>query len=436
MCRDDFGSNACNSLVSLDRFRGAWFALSGCEEAMQRHLITTLLVTAACLIVLTGCQRAASAVREETDLVPIQVRTPAMLERQDSVAASGSVEGSETTEVAFQVAGKVARVFVEEGQHVNRGQLLAELEPTDYRNAFNAAKAQKEAAEAVAQKADAGLRKQEVEEARIDLARWQDEYKRMQFLVERKSLPPNDFQKIEASYNAARERYQMATEGTRAEDRLAAGAQALAAKAQASEEWKRLGDTRLLAPITGNISMRRIDPGQTVAAGALVLSIVNLNPAKVRVGVPEAEIGKVKQGAQAEVSLPSLGGRSFKGQVEIIGVSAEAASRTYAVKIIVPNPGPVLLAGMVAEARIFGPTKARVLTIPGEAIVHDPQGVPSVYVYHPDRKRVYARKVEVGLPLADEVEIRSGLSGDDQIVVAGQQKLREGSLVQIAGGVR
>jgi multidrug efflux pump subunit AcrA (membrane-fusion protein) len=384
----------------------------------------------------TGCQRAASAVREETDLVPIQVRTPAVVERQDSVTASGSVEGSETTDVAFQVTGKVARVLVEEGQHVSRGQLLAELEPTDYRNALDAANAQRQMAEALAQKADAGPRKQEVEEARIDLNRQEDEYKRMRFLVERKSLPPNDFQKIEAAYNTARERYQMAVEGTRLEDRHAAVAQALAAKAQASEESKRLSDTRLLAPITGNISMRRVEPGQTVASGAPVLSIVNLNPAKVRMGVPEAEIGKVKRGAKADISLPSLEGRSFEGQVEIIGVSAETASRTYTVKIVVPNPGPVLLAGMVAEARIFGSAKAQALTIPGEAIVRDPQGAPNVYVYHPDRHRVYARRIEVGPPIGGEVQIRSGLNSDEQIVVAGQQKLREGTAVQIVGGVQ
>jgi multidrug efflux pump subunit AcrA (membrane-fusion protein) len=384
----------------------------------------------------TGCQRAAGTAREESAPVPIEVRSPGAVERQDSVAASGSVEGSETTDVAFQVSGKVARVFVEEGQHVGRGQLLAELEPTDYRNALDAANAQKQAAEAVAQKADAGLRKQEVEEARIDLHRWEDEYQRMRFLVERKSLPPNDFQKIEAAYHAARERYEMAVEGTRLEDRNAAMAQALAAKAQASEESKRLGDTRLLAPITGNLSMRRVDPGQTVAAGVPVLSIVNLNPAKVRVGVPEAEIGKVTAGAKAEVSVPSLGGRCFEGRVEIIGVSAEAASRTFAVKIVVPNPGPVLLAGMVAEARIFGPAKERVLTIPGEAIFRDPQGATNVYVYSPESRRVYARRIEAGPPLGDEVEIRSGLNGDDQIVVAGQQKLREGTQVQIAGGAR
>ena len=127
--------------------------------------------------------------------------------------------------------------------------------------------------------------------------------------------------------------------------------------------------------------------------------------------------------------------------MEIIGVSAEAASRTYAVKIVVPNPGPVLLSGMVAEARIFawtkaGPAKERVLTIPGEAIVRDPQGAPNVYVYYPERGRVYARRIEVGPPIGDEVEIRSGLNSEEQVVVGGQQKLREGTSVQIAGGAR
>jgi RND family efflux transporter MFP subunit len=424
-------------LISFKRRPGQPSAFPGSEVQMQKIRTTTSLVALACLLLLTtACGRAVKASSEETHPVPVQLRAPASVELPTSVIASGSVEGSETSDVAFQVSGKVARVLVEEGQHVTKGQVLAELEPTDYKNAFDAAEAQKQVADAEAQKASAGLRKQEVEEARIDLDRWEDEYKRKRFLVERKSLPANDFQKIEAAYNTAKERYDMAVEGTRLEDRNAALAQALAAKAQASEEQKRFNDTRLLAPISGNISARKIDPGQTVAAGGLAISIVNLNPAKVRVGVPEAEIAKVLPGASAEVSLPSLGPRCFEGKVGIIGVAAEPASRTYTVKIIVPNPGPVLLSGMVAEARIFGDEKSRVLTIPGESIVRDPQGAPNVYVYNPDRKRVYARRIEVGRPVGDEVEIRSGLHGDEQIVVAGQQKLREGSLVQIAGGAR
>jgi multidrug efflux pump subunit AcrA (membrane-fusion protein) len=91
---------------------------------------------------------------------------------------------------------------------------------------------------------------------------------------------------------------------------------------------------------------------------------------------------------------------------------------------------------MVAEAQIFGRATVDALTIPGEAIVHDPQGAPTVFVYYPDRKRAYAHKIEVGPPIGTEVEIRSGLRGDEQVVVAGQQKLREGMLVEIAGGAQ
>jgi multidrug efflux pump subunit AcrA (membrane-fusion protein) len=397
--------------------------------------LTFILVTIACLSVLTACGHVTEAA-SELAAMPVQVRTPAVVERAESVSASGSVEGSETADVAFLVGGRVTRVLVEEGQHVSKGQLLAEIEPTDYQNAFNTAVAQKAAAEAVSERAEAGVRKQELEQARIDFERAEDEYKRMKFLVERKSLPPNDFQKFEAAYKAARERYDQAEEGTRKEDRATAAAQAHAAGAQATEEQKRLNDTRLVAPISGNLAMRKVDPGQTVAAGMPVFTIVELNPVKVRVGVPEADIGKVHQGATAEVTAPSLEGRCFKGKVSIIGVAAEPASRTYTVKILVPNPGPVLLAGMVAEARIFGRAKVKSLTIPGEAVVPDPQGAPNVFVYNAERKRVYGRRVEVGSPVGNEVEIRSGLTGNEQVVVAGQGKVREGSVVEIEGGAR
>jgi multidrug efflux pump subunit AcrA (membrane-fusion protein) len=399
----------------------------------MRKKLTCIFVTVAGLAVLASCGHVTQGSPDQP-AVPVQVRTPAVVERPESVSASGSIEGSETSDVAFLVGGRVSRVLVEEGQHVSKGQLLAAIEPTDYHNAWNTAAAQKAAAEAVSQRAGAGFRKQELEEARINFERAQDEYKRMQFLVERKSLPPNDFQRYQAAYNDAKERYDMLREGTRKEDIANAAAQANAAVAEASEAQKRLQDTELRAPISGNISMRKVDPGDTVSPGAPVFSIAELNPVKVRVGVPEAEIGKVHLGAAAEVTAPSLDDRRFKGRVAVMGVAAEAASRTYTVKILVPNPGPVLLAGMVAEARIFGPAKVKALTIPASAIVPDPQGAPHVFVYFPERKRVYAHRVEIGPPLGDEVEIRSGLHGNEQIVVAGQEKVREGSLVEITGG--
>jgi RND family efflux transporter MFP subunit len=174
--------------------------------------------------------------------------------------------------------------------------------------------------------------------------------------------------------------------------------------------------------------------GDTVGAGTPVIGVLDLNPVKVRVAIPESEIGKVQQGARATVTIPSLDGRQFEGKVEAVGVAADPASRTYTVKIAVANPERILRAGMVAEARIYGSAMVNAITVPGDAVVRDPRGVTHVYVYEPAQQRVYARRVDVGAPINNEVEIRSGLSGNELVVVAGQQNVREGSPAKIAGG--
>jgi RND family efflux transporter MFP subunit len=188
------------------------------------------------------------------------------------------------------------------------------------------------------------------------------------------------------------------------------------------------------APIAGVVGMRRIDVGDTVGAGIPVISVLDLNVVKVRAAIPESEIGKVHEGARATVTIPSLDGKQFEGKVETVGVAADPASRTYAVKISVPNPAHLLRAGMVSSARIFSSKMVNAMTVPGAAIVHDAQGVAQVYVYSPAQQRVYARRVDVGGLIANEVEIRGGLTGDAQVVIAGQQNVREGSPVRIAGG--
>jgi len=121
------------------------------------------------------------------------------------VAASGSVEANVTALTAFQVGGRVARVSAEEGQLVKQGQVLAELDCSDYRNAYEAAAGQATAAEATAIQAVNGVRAQELEQARIDFDRAQDEYQRQKYLYDHQSLPANDFHKIEAAYLASQQ---------------------------------------------------------------------------------------------------------------------------------------------------------------------------------------------------------------------------------------
>ncbi|MEN6536810.1 MAG: efflux RND transporter periplasmic adaptor subunit [Bryobacteraceae bacterium] len=385
----------------------------------------TLLLVTACLW-MGACSSSSREGRPKDERTPVRVRKADRIRQPQQIAVSGSIEPRETVDLAFQVAGKVVRVFPEEGVEVRSGQLLAEIDPTDYRFGLDAASAQAGMARANLDKANAGARAQELERARVAFARAEDEYGRMKKLFDRKSLAPNDFEKFEAGYLAAKAQYEEAKEGARKEDKSAARSAYEQAQAGEKVARKRLSDTRLMAPIGGVVARRGVDPGETVAAGYPVFSIADLSVVKVRVGVPESDIGLVRIGQHASVEIPALPGQFFEGHVELVGAVADPASRTYSVKIAVPNPKRLLRAGMIAEARIQGNVMVDTITLPGEAVVRDPQGATLVYVYLDEKKRVYGRRVELGTVLGREVEIKSGLTGGELVVVAGQQQVRDG----------
>ncbi len=97
-------------------------------------------------------------------------------------------------------------------------------------------------------------------------------------------------------------------------------------------------------------------------------------------------------------------------------------------RITIPNPKHTLRINMVAEARIRGDRTVKKLMLPSEAIVRDPQGARVVYTYFPAQKRVYARRVETGGLYGREIEIKRGLTEEDSVVLAGQERLRDGAL--------
>jgi RND family efflux transporter MFP subunit len=403
---------------------------------LPKSLLALVLIGATSVSVsfFAGCHQKPQVAADQP--VPVRLRTPNRFHEPVSVSASGSVEADITALTAFQIGGRVAKVFVDEGQFVKQGQILAELDPSDYKNAYDAAAGQAAAAAANALQAKNGPRPQELDEARIDFERAQDEYTRMKYLYDHQSLPANDFHKFQAAYLASQQVYDMARQGSRSEEKQATASQAEAAGAQVNEAKKHLRDCELRAPIAGFIGMKSVNVGDTVAPGNPVFSVLSLDPVKVEVGVPETAIGKVREGARAVVTIPSLDGRSFEGKVETVGVQADPASRTFATKIAIPNPSHILRAGMVSESRIYGTSMIDTLTVPVAAIVHDSRGVALVYAYDSSRKRVFGRRVDVGDLIDGEVQITGGLQGTDQIVVAGQQNVHEGALVTVVGGAQ
>ncbi len=324
--------------------------------------------------------------------IPVKIGKLQPIQDHEEVAVSGTIGSpAEPSDVSFLVSGKVIQVSPREGDYVKKGQLLASIDPTDYELSLTTATKQSEM-------------------ARIAFERAEDEHRRMKMLFDSNSLAPNDYEKYKSAFESARQQYEQAI---------------------ASEKIsrKRLTDSELRSPLNGFISKRSVEPGQTASAGQTAFEIVNLDTVEVNVGVPETDVHLVHDGQKAAITLPALPGESFTGVVRLVNVSADSSTRTFMTRISILNSKHVLRIGMVAEARIRGDKVVKMLTAPIDAIVRDPQGATMVYVYYPEQKRVYAKRVEIGAPRERDLEIRSGRTGDELIVLAGQTKLRDSSVV-------
>jgi len=346
------------------------------------------------LFVLTSCSQGKSAEQPAVNAIPIKTGKVRHVQKYETVSVSGTVTSPDAAvPVSFLVSGKVIQVVPREGDYIEKGQLLAVIDPIDYELSLQAASAQ-------------------VGQAKVALNRSQDEYARMKFLYESRSLAENDFEKYKAAYLSAKEQVYQAI----ANEKLAR---------------KHLSDASLYAPAAGFISKRAIEPGQTASSGNPVFEIVKLDPVEINVGVPETDIHLVRVGQAAAVAIPALPTELFEGKVLVINVSADPNTRTYMTRIVVPNPAHILRVGMVAEARIQGDRVLDLMTLPAETILRDPQGATIVFVYYPEQQRVYARRVETGVVYGREIAIRNGLSGDEAIVFAGQERLRDGTAVSL-----
>jgi multidrug efflux pump subunit AcrA (membrane-fusion protein) len=380
---------------------------------------------------LSGCARqGASANRAQPDPIAVRIAAPKHVRVPAEVLVSGTVETpSAPTSVGFLVSGKVIRVGPREGEFVKAGEVLAVIDPADFQFAVEAAVAQSALARAQNEKASVSARPEVVEQARANLSQAEDEFLRMKTLYEKKSLAPNDFKKYETTYANAQQQYGQAKEGAQLEDKAAAKAALEQAEAAERIARKRLSDSTLVAPISGFVSKRNIEQGAVASPDTAVFTLVELDPVEIQVGIPETDIRLIHRGQKAIVTASAFPGMSFPGQVHLVNISAEPQTRTYMARIRVPNREARLLVGMITEARIVGDGQIDVLTLPGTSIARDPQGATQVYVYFPNQKKVYARRVVTAGITGQDIQIVDGIKDTDWIVVAGQQLVREGSMV-------
>lgn len=350
---------------------------TGKEEKNMRQSIWTLAFLLP--FVLTGCRNGGD---KQVKPRPVNVKVMVASAGIDRTGERfpGTVEEESGTQLSFSVAGTVQAVRFRLGQRIAKGQLLAALESATFRSDYDAARAALEQAE--------------------------DAYARMKELHEKGSLP--EIQWVET--------------------------QSRLRQARAAEETagKNLKDCRLLAPFSGVIADKSVEPGQNVTPGMPVAKLVTAGLLKVRIAVPEAEIAEVFLTQRAEIIVPALGGKAFAGTVTEKGIAANPISRSYEVKIRVENADAELMPGMVTEVSLERTGDAAVpaqCVIPANIVQLDEENNSFVWVEQDGKagKRI----IRCGAFTANGVIVEAGVEDGTRIIVEGQQKVCEGTPLTI-----
>lgn len=303
---------------------------------------------------------------------------------------SGSLDPEWQAQVAAKVDGRLEKVYVHEGDRVEKGQVLAILEQMDTDANLLSAKGS-------FLDAQTSLRK-----AETDLARYEKLY-----------ATGAVSQQVVDDYRFAR-------------DNAAAKLEAARGSLQGMES--KAAGTVVTAPADGIVAKRFYQEGYYAKAGTPLFAIADISMLKTTIHIPEGQVTGVRVGNEADIALPAYPGKKLVGKITRIAPVADLPAHTFAAEVSVDN-SEGLLAGVYANVSLIGEPREQVLTIPMHAIVmRDDQQT----VFVADAQGVVQRRVlALGYSDDKEAEVLSGLDEKDTIVVEGHNKLREGSRINL-----
>lgn len=305
---------------------------------------------------------------------------------------SGEVRPRVESRLSFRVAGKIVQRQAELGQRVKPGQVLAQLDPRDYRLATDAGRAQVAAAS-----------------TNRDLAA--ADFKRYQALKDQNFISGAELERRETALKAAQ-------------------AQLEQAQAQLSTQTNQARYTTLVTDVAGVITGIDAEPGQVVTAGAPVVRIAQDGPRDVVFSVPEDKVAAVLPGADVDVRLVAGGGAS-KGKVREVAASADPVTRTFAVKVSLdPAAQPALGTTAYVVPASLGMAGAPVIKVPTSALRQEGQA-SAVWVLDKATMTVRSQQVQVATADGNDVVIASGLQPGMLVVSAGVHVLSPGQKVRI-----
>lgn len=362
-----------------------------------------------------------------------KVKAVAVEQRQQgrAVEAVGSLYAYDEVTVSSEAEGRVEEVMVDVGDRVDKGQTLARVSPVEFQltvdqqqAALRQARARLGLAETDGELKDA-RQAAEVKKAAADLTDAEQKYKRAQSLLETGVIPRQQYDEAEARYKAAKATYDLAMQQV---ENMRASMQQTQASLNLAN--KRLRDTQIRAPFAGHVKSREVTTGQYLKVQTPVMTIVNVDPLRARLNVPEKMSPWVRVGREVKLSLEAFPGREFSGRVSRINPSVDEKNRTFEIEALVSNRGAELKPGSFVKATIQSDKVDQILVIPYNAAAYL-FGAYKVFVLQ--GQTIKEREVKLGDRLGDLVEVIEGLRADEKVAVsAGGSQLKDGMEVEIA----
>ncbi len=336
---------------------------------MKRFTLTALCVIMA--LSFTGCGKKTDTTVKSTDSSAINVKVEKVTETSiaDSVTYSGEVKATESASVSAKASGTARSVLKDIGDYVTKGETLATIDDTDYRTQLNL--------------------------AQVAYNQAKTNYENQKYLYENGAISKVAFDSAEAAFENASLNLQMARNA--------------------------LNNTIVTAPISGYIAGRNTNPGQLISPGVEIFSIKSAE-VEVQVNVTESVISNIAVGSKATVSVKAAGLEDVEATVKNVGVTKDAYTGMYKV-IIGIEENSVIKDGMFAEVEITLNESTEAIVISSNALLDADDGTKYVYVADGEN----ARRVDVvtGIVTDEKVEIISGISVGDEVIVSGKEYISE-----------
>ncbi len=344
---------------------------------MNKHFLYSILLG----LIIVSCGEK----KTEKSITPIAVKVLNITQNNGVDGRSekfpGIIKPIKTSNISFQVAGDITNLPVSLGDYVKKGQLIAAIDPSLYQAQFNANKAQ------------------------VNLAK--ENFERINNVFQKGSIA--EIRMLEAKSN-----YEQAQSALNAAS-------------------KNLNHTNLTAPFNGYISHKFMESGHVASPGMPVVELIDLSNVQAIISLSDQEVNHYKTGSEASIYVPTLN-QTFSGTLTEIAVQSESRTPVYTAKITVNNPDFLLKPGMTCT-NVIENTANKATTqnfkLPVDVVSLTNEGQNFVYVVNTKNNKAQRKIVEIGKLYNDGIEIKSGLTKGDKVIISGYHKLTNNTPVKI-----